>query len=136
MATVQLGKLFQILDGLRNFIAVDSHEAVTVRDLHRETRSKKVVKPKFTTDFPGAVIREGADELTLRAHETGVLRTFIDTSNVGDQRWWPPQVDADWHPVYQAIFFRESKDQSGKPCITTARALPRAKLRRYNLKCF
>ena len=31
----------------------------------------------FTTDFPGAVIREGADGLTLRAHEEGVLHTFI-----------------------------------------------------------
>ena len=33
-----------------------------VRDLHRETKSKKVAKPKLTTDFPGAVVREGADE--------------------------------------------------------------------------
>ena len=43
--------------------------------------------PKFTTDFPGAVIREGADELTLRVHEESALRTFMDTSTVGDQRW-------------------------------------------------
>ena len=50
------------------------HEAVKGGDLHRD---KKVVQPKFTTDFPGAVILEGADELTLRAHEEGVLRTFI-----------------------------------------------------------
>ena len=61
------------MEGLWKFTAVDH--------LHRETKSKKVVKPKFTTDFSGAVIREGADELTLRAHEEGVLRTFIDTSN-------------------------------------------------------
>ena len=52
------------MDGLGKFIAVDNHEAVKVRDLHRETRSKKVAKPKFTSDFPGTVIREGADELT------------------------------------------------------------------------
>ena len=52
----------------------------------KKQKSKKVVKPEFTTDFPGAVIREGADELTLRAHEEGVMRTFIDTANVGDQK--------------------------------------------------
>ena len=45
--------------------------------------SKKVVKPMFTS--PGAVIKVGADELTFRAHEEGVLRTFVDTSNVGDK---------------------------------------------------
>ena len=79
-------------------------------DLHRETKSKKVVKPKFTTDFPGAVIREGADELTPLAHEESMLRIFIKTTNVRDQRWEPPQVDAEFH--------RESKDQSRTPCTT------------------
>ena len=59
------------------------YDAVKVGGLHRETRSKKVVKPKFTTDFPGIVIPEGVDELTLQAHEEGVLRTLIDTSIVG-----------------------------------------------------
>ena len=66
--------------------------------------SKKVVKPKFTTDFPEAVAREGADELTLRAHEEGALRSFIDTTNVGDKRWEPPLVDEDWHAICQAIY--------------------------------
>ena len=77
-----VGTLLQVLDGLRKFLAVDNHEAVTVGDLNREARSKKVVKPKFTTDFLGAGIHEGTDELTLRAREEGVLRTFLDTSNV------------------------------------------------------
>ena len=90
MATVQLGHLFT---GLLEKSQPDhgralevhykyNHEAVKVRDLRRETRSKKVVKPKFTA--LGAFIRNGADELTLRVHEGGVLRTFIDSSNVGD----------------------------------------------------
>ena len=74
-----------IMDGLRKIIAEDNHEAVKVGDLHREARSKKVV------------------EYTSRAHE-GVLRTFTDTSIVGDQRWEPPPVDADWHAFCQAIF--------------------------------
>ena len=37
----------RIMDGVRKFIAEGNHEAVTVGDLHRETRSKKMVKPKF-----------------------------------------------------------------------------------------
>ena len=61
-----------------------------------------MAKPKFTTDFPGAVIREGADELTLRAKEEGARRTFIDTSKMEKQRWGPLLVDADWHAVCQA----------------------------------
>ena len=73
-----------------------------------------MVKPMFTTDFLGAAIGEGADELTLRAHEEGVLRTFIDTTNVGNKRWRPPQVDEDRHAFCQAMS-KESKDQSGKP---------------------
>ena len=43
--------------------------------------------PKFTADFPEAVFREGADELTLRREEKGMFRTFIDTPNVGDRTW-------------------------------------------------
>ena len=51
--------------------------------------SRKVMKPKFTTNFPEDVVREGADDLTLRATlraEGGVLRTFTDTTYVGDSR--------------------------------------------------
>ena len=45
-----------------------------------------VVKAKFTTNFPEVVLRAGADELTLQREEEGMLRTFIDTTNVGDSR--------------------------------------------------
>ena len=88
----------RIMDGLKKFFAVDSHEAVKVGELHR------VVRTRFTTAFWGAVIWEGADELTQREQEEGVLRTFIDTPNVGDKRWWSSLVDADWHAFCQAIF--------------------------------
>ena len=63
------------MDGLRKFIAVDNSAAGKIRDLEKK-QSKKVVKPKFTTDFPGAVVQKGADELTLRAHEEGAMRAF------------------------------------------------------------
>ena len=42
------------------------------------------MKPKFTADYPGVVVHEGADEPTLRAHEDGVVRSCIDTPNVGN----------------------------------------------------
>ena len=64
------------------FLAVDNNATAKITDLEKETRSKKVVMPRLTTDLPGAVVREGADELILRAHE-GVLRTSVDTTNVG-----------------------------------------------------
>ena len=82
---------------------MDNHAAVQFGDLEKEAKSKEVVKPKFTTDFPGAVFREGADELTLRADEEGVVCSFIDTTNVGNKRWWPPFVGEDWHAICQAI---------------------------------
>ena len=61
-----------------------------VGDLVKNMESKKVVKPKLTTDFREAVTREGADELTLTLRdeeEEGMLRNFVDTTDVGDSRW-------------------------------------------------
>ena len=84
----------KVMDGLRKFIAVDNHAAVKIGDLEKEMGSKKAVNPKFTTDFPGAVVREGADELTLCAHVEEVVRTCV-----GNRRWEPPHVDEDWHAI-------------------------------------
>ena len=97
------------MDGLRRLTSKDNHEAVKVGDVHRETRSKTVVKPKFKA--PRAVIREGAGELTSRGREEGVLRTFSDTSNVGDQRWEAPagrrglaRLLPDYFPEWEATY--------------------------------
>ena len=62
-----------------------------------------MVKPKFTTDFPEAVVREGADELALRADEEGALRTW-ETKD-GTHRLW---MRTDWHAICQAKRRRES----------------------------
>ena len=70
-----------IMDGLRSFIEADNHSAVDVGGLRRGTISVHVKKPQFSEVFPDAVIREGADELTLRAEEVGSRRTFIDTKH-------------------------------------------------------
>ena len=61
------------MDELEGFIMVDNYEAVRVGDFENDMESRPMVKPKFTTDFPEAVVREGADELTLRAEEEGTL---------------------------------------------------------------
>ena len=58
-----------------------------VGDLVKNMESKKVVKPKLTTDVREVVTREGADEQTLPDEEEGMLRNFVDTTDVGDSRW-------------------------------------------------
>ena len=60
-----------ITDGLRNFIDSDNHSAVDVGYLRRGTKSVSVKKLKFSETFAEATIREGADELTLRAGGRG-----------------------------------------------------------------
>ena len=55
-----------------------------VGDVDKNMESRPVVLPKFTTDFPEVVVRQGADDLTLRAEEELALRTFTDTKDVGD----------------------------------------------------
>ena len=69
-----------IMDGLRRFIEADHHSAVDVGDLRRGTISVNVRKPQFSEAFPGAVIRDGADELTLRADEMGAQRASLTQS--------------------------------------------------------
>ena len=95
----------KMVEESRRFIATDNHEAIKIGDLERVRESLPVVKPNFTADFPCAVVREGgAGELALRREEEGMLRTFVDTTDVGDSRWGPPLVDEDWHAICKAIF--------------------------------
>ena len=84
----------RIMDGPRKSIMVENHEAVKVGEQDQNVESRKVVKPKFTRDFPEAIVREG---LTLRTEQEGMLRTFIC-------RWRLPLVDECWHAICQAIF--------------------------------
>ena len=95
-----------IMDGLRRFIQADNHGAVDVGHLRQGTRSLEVQKPKFSE----AAIREGADELTLRADEVGTQRAFINTDHIEFERLGPPLVDADWH----ASAKRSTKGTEGK----------------------
>ena len=77
-------RVFQI-DELQRLIKVDDHEEVNIADLEKYSVALHVVEPKFgREDFPEAAVREGVGELTLRRGEAVGLRTFIDTTNVGD----------------------------------------------------
>ena len=102
---LQEGSRLKMVEELRKFITMDGHtRRVNVGDLEKTYKSAPVVKPQFTTDFLEAAAREGADEPTLRREETGMLRTVVDTTNVGDSRRRPPLVDEDWHANCQAIY--------------------------------
>ena len=70
----------------------------------KNVESRPVVKPKVTTDFLEAAVREGADELMLRREQESMLRTIIHTSNVGDDRWRRQLVNVDGHAICRAIF--------------------------------
>ena len=72
----------KMMDELRRFTTVNDHQLVKTGTLEKTLASLSVVEPQFTVDFPAAVVREGADEVTLRREE-GMLRTFINTTNVG-----------------------------------------------------
>ena len=45
-----------------------------------------MVELRFTVDILDAVVREGADQLTLRRGEQGTQRTLSNNTNVGDNR--------------------------------------------------
>ena len=89
------------MDGPRRFIEADNHSAGNVGDLRRGIASLPVQKPQFSAAFREAVIREGADELTLRADEA--RSELISTKHIELERWRPPLVDPDWHANCQAI---------------------------------
>ena len=88
------------MDGLRNFIESDNYRAVDVTQLRRGARQLKVQKPKFSEDFPEAAIREGPEELTLRAEEVDTVKHV----SIASDRWRPHLVDVDWHAFCQAIY--------------------------------
>ena len=71
-----------VVDGLRSFIKAENHRAVAMGHLRQGTRSLHVQKPNFSEAFPEAAIRDGADELTLRADEVRTLRAFIYNDHI------------------------------------------------------
>ena len=86
-----------IMDGLRSFIEMDNHSALDVGHL------RKIQRPTFSENYP-EVLREGADDLTLRAEELDTLEACINVVDIEENTRGPPLVDADWHAFCKAIY--------------------------------
>ena len=71
----------RITNGLRSFIASDNCSAVEVGHLRRGQRPFRVVRPKISGDSSD-VLREGADDLTLRAEECDTRKACINADHI------------------------------------------------------
>ena len=111
------------MEELRRFITEVNHETGKIGDWEKTLESIPVVKSKFSEDVPEAVVREGADELMLRREEEGVLRTLIDTTNVGDIGRKPPLVDETGVQFVRA-FTKASRERNGRTCTASTWCLP------------
>ena len=77
-----------MMDYLRRFIKVDNHEAVNVVDMEKNLGGDKMARPKSNKEFfRDAIIREGADELTLQEGEAGVTPPYQPSHQCGVGRW-------------------------------------------------
>ena len=70
-------------------------------------RPFKVKEPKVGEDH-SEVLREGADDLTLRAEEVDTLKACINVDHI-EKFWGPSFVDADWH-LFAKQFIKEMKE--------------------------
>ena len=61
------------------------------------------MRPKISGDS-SEVLREGADDLTLRAEEINTQKACINVDHIYEKLWGPPSADADWHAFCQAIY--------------------------------
>ena len=81
----------RITNGLRSFIASDNYSAVDVGHLRGGQRPFNVVTENERRPF-SEVLREGADDLTLRAEEFVTLKACINVDHIdkkfGDRPWW------------------------------------------------
>ena len=90
----------RVTNGLRSFIA----QAIIVPWCGPPAQILapfRVKNAKIGEDH-SEVLREGADDLTLRAEEVDTLKACINVGHIGEILG-PPLVDADWHAFCQAI---------------------------------
>ena len=99
---------------------MDNHGVVKIGDLEKTPESHSTVKSKCTADIPEGLVREGADELTLR-RDARMLRTCIDTTNVGDSGR-EPLVHQDWHAMLSGPLQRRRRTGIGELVSKVCRA--------------
>ena len=78
------------MEGLRNFIKVDNHCALDVGHLNEGMRSVEVRGPNLEEGCPEVSIREGPEELSLRAEEVVSQKACINVGHIaedGDHPW-------------------------------------------------
>ena len=83
---------------------MDNHCALEVGHLREGTRSCEVRRPKCEEGSPEVLVRDGTEELTLRAEEMGTQKSCINVDHIAEDRWGPPLVDADWHAFCRAFY--------------------------------
>ena len=110
-----------IMDGLRSFTERDNHSGVDVNHLRRDIRSFYVQRPNCSGDYPEAAIREGADELTLRAEGASILTTLRKT---GQQTVWESLMEM------ERFQYRAGEEQLGAVALVLdlARAFERVSI--------
>ena len=94
-----------------------------VGHLREGTKPSYVRKLKFGEAYPEANIREGADELTLRADEV-TLKAFINIDRIEYDRWGSPLVERTGMPSAKE-FTKELKGKNGKSCTVIYREMSR-----------
>ena len=97
------GKL-TITDDSRRFIEVDNEETVKQRELEKNSEVLQVVRSMFNKDiFLMRPAEKFGGELTLRSTEAGMLRTYIDATNVQTTDGGQRERSTNWHAVCHAI---------------------------------
>ena len=101
----------KITDELRRFIQAENKET----DQEKCKETARVVKPQFEVTNPNARVREGADELTLRAEEKGKALASHNAKEINCDKWAPPPADEDWHVLCQVMLWKQT---NGTGCDT------------------
>ena len=104
---------------MRNFIKVENHCALDVGHLNESTRSFDVRRPECEEGSPEVLVREGPEELTLRAEEA-THKSCINVDHIAQERWRPPLVDADWHAFCQANY-KGIEGKTVRNCTSTTK---------------
>ena len=100
--------------------------------LKEGTLSFEVRRPKYEEECPEVSIREGPEELTLRAEDVGSQKACSNVDHIAEDRWGPLLVDADWHAFFARRSAKALKEVNGKSCtFTTGRCVRQRVLRSH-----
>ena len=100
---------------LRSFIASDNYSAVEVGHLRRGQRPFKVVRPKMN-GHRSEVLREGADDLTVRAEEFATLKACLNVDHIVKKMLDTAHGGRRLVRNFPSKLKKELKEVSGKSC--------------------